>query len=223
MTFPNAINLFSMRTKIIIADDHEIFVSGLKQILNAFPNYHLGDCFRNGKQVLDYLNQGYAADLLIMDLNMPVMDGFQVMGHMQRNYPNVKKLVLSMYRTVSTIELCKNLGADGMIGKDAPLQVLLESVQSILQGGFYFNELPVSDDNIEDDGFYITLAKQYHLSKRETEVLQLIINQFETDEIAEKLNLSRFTIRTHRRNIFEKIGVRNLAGLVTFMKKSSDY
>ncbi|WP_373519982.1 response regulator [Aquiflexum sp.] len=212
-----------MRTKIIIADDHEMFASGLKQILNTNPNYHLGNCFSNGKQVLDYLDQGYSADLLILDLNMPVMDGVQVMGHLQRNYPNVKKLVLSMHRTVSTVELCKNLGADGMIGKDAPLQVLLESIQSIIKGGIYFNDLPVGNDNIEDDGFYKKLAKQYHLSKRETEVLQLIINQFETDEIAEKLNLSRFTVRTHRRNIFEKLGVRNLAGLVTFLKKSTDF
>jgi DNA-binding NarL/FixJ family response regulator len=212
-----------MRTKIIIADDHEMFASGLKQILNTNPNYHLGDCFSNGKQVLDYLDQGYSADLLILDLNMPVMDGVQVMGHLQRNYPGLKKLVLSMHRTNSTIELCKNLGADGMIGKDAPLQELLDSIQSIIKGDIYFNDLPVGNDNKEVDGFYKKLAKQYHLSKRETEVLQLIINQFENDEIAEKLNLSRFTVRTHRRNIFEKLGVRNLAGLVTFLKKSSDF
>ena len=212
-----------MRTKIIIADDHEMFASGLKQILNSNPNYHLGACFNNGRQVLDYLDQGYSADLLILDLNMPVMDGVQVMGHLQRNYPSLKKLVLSMHRTVSSVELCKNLGADGMIGKDAPLQVLLDSIQSIIKGDIYFKEMPVSNDNKEDDGFYKKLAKQYHLSKRETEVLQLIINQFETDEIAEKLNLSLFTIRTHRRNIFEKLGVRNLAGLVTFLKKPSDF
>jgi DNA-binding NarL/FixJ family response regulator len=212
-----------MRTKIIIADDHEMFASGLKKILNSNPNYHLGGCFNNGRQVLDYLDQGYAADLLILDLNMPVMDGVQVMGHLQRNYPGLKKLVLSMYRTNSTIELCKNLGADGMIGKDAPLQVLLDSIQSIIRGDIYFKEMPMSNDNKEDDGFYKKLAKQYHLSKRETEILQLIINQFETDEIAEKLNLSRFTVRTHRRNIFEKLGVRNLAGLVTFLKKSENF
>lgn len=212
-----------MRTKIIIADDHEMFASGLKQILNSNPNYHLGACFNNGRQVLEYLDQGYDADLLILDLNMPVMDGLQVMGHLQRNYPGLKKLVLSMHRTNSTIELCKNLGADGMVGKDAPLQVLLDSIQSIIAGNIFFNELPESKNSIEDDGFYKKLAKQYHLSKRETEVIQLIINQFETDEIAEKLNLSRFTVRTHRRNIFEKLGVRNLAGLVTFLKKSSDF
>lgn len=212
-----------MRTKIIIADDHEIFASGLKQILNANPNYNLGDCFRNGKQVLDYLDQGYAADLLIMDLNMPVMDGTQVMGHLQRKYPNVKKLVLSMHRNFSTIELCKKLGADGMIGKDAPLQVLLESIQSIIKGEIYFNDLPIGINNKEDDGFYKKLAKQFHITKREIEVLQLIINQFENDEIAEKLNLSRFTVRTHRRNIFEKLGVRNLAGMVTFLNKSLDF
>nr|MBI1228965.1 response regulator [Cytophagales bacterium] len=212
-----------MRTKIIIADDHEIFASGLKEILNTNPNYHLGDCFRNGKQVLDYFDQGYTADLLILDLHMPIMDGVQVMGHMLRDYPNVKKLVLSMHRTDSTIELCKNLGADGMIGKDAPIQVLLESIQSIIKGGIFFNDTPASNNNIEKDGFYNMLAKQYYISKREIEVLQLILNQFETNEISEMLNLSPYTVKTHRRNIFEKLGVRNLAGLVNLLKKFTDF
>jgi DNA-binding NarL/FixJ family response regulator len=213
-----------MRTKIIIADDHEVFASGLKQILNSNPNYQMGGCFNNGKQVLDYLDQGYSADLLILDLNMPVMDGVQVMGHLQRNYPSVKKLVLSLHNSASTVALCKNLGADGMIGKDAPLQMLLDSIQSIIKGERNFIDLPVSNNKEnEGHGFYEKLAKQYHLSKREIEVIQLILNQFETNEIAEKLNLSLFTVRAHRRNIFEKLGVRNLAGLVTFLKESSDF
>jgi len=212
-----------MGTKIIIADDHELFASGLNQILKTNSSYQLKGCFSNGKQVIDYLDQGYCADLLILDLNMPVMDGVQVMGHLQRNYPKVKKLVLSMHRTDSSVALCKNLGADGMVGKDAPLQVLLDSIQSIIEGDEYFKDLPDTKSDKGEEGFYKKLAKQYHLSKRETEVIQLIINQFENNEIAEKLNLSQFTVRTHRRNIFEKLGVRNLAGLVSFLKNSPDF
>jgi DNA-binding NarL/FixJ family response regulator len=212
-----------MGTKIIIADDHELFASGLNQILKSNPSYQLNGCFSNGKQVIDYLSSGYSADLLILDLNMPVMDGVQVMGHLQRNYPKMKKLVLSMHRTKSSVELCKNLGADGMIGKDASLQVLLDSIQSILNGEDYFKDLPNSGLGKDEEGIYKKLADQFQLSKREIEVIQLIINQYESNEIAEKLNLSPFTVRTHRRNIFEKLGVRNLAGLVSFLKNSPDY
>lgn len=212
-----------MGTKIIIADDHELFATGLNQILKSDPRYQLNGCFSNGKQVIDYLASGYFADLIILDLNMPVMDGVQVMGHLQRNYPKMKKLVLSMHKTASSVELCKNLGADGMVGKDVPLQELLESIQTILNGDEYFKDLPNLKPEKEEEGFYKKLANQFHLSKRETEIIQLIINQYESNEIAEKLNLSQFTVRTHRRNIFEKLRVRNLAGLVSFLKNFPYY
>lgn len=212
-----------MRTKIIIADDHELFAKGLNQILTSNPSYQLNGWFSNGKQVIDYFANGYSADLLILDINMPVINGVQVMGHLQRNYPKVKKLVLSMHRTSSSVELCKNLGAHGIVGKDEPLQVLLDSIHSILNGEEYFKDLPSLKSEKEDDGFYKKLAKQFHLSKRETEIIQLILNQYESNEIAEKLNLSQFTVRTHRRNIFEKLRVRNLAGLVSFLKNFPDY
>ncbi|MCS4434722.1 response regulator transcription factor [Aquiflexum gelatinilyticum] len=207
-----------MSTQIIIADDHELFTSGLDNLVSTNPNIKVLAHFRNGKEVLTYLERGNKADVLILDLNMPVMDGLQLLGHLQRDYPVIKKLVISMHQTTSSIELCKNLGADGFIGKDSSLHVMLNALNVIIEGGKFFQESNQVVFDSEGKGFYEKLNHQYKLSKREVDIIQLILNQYESSEIADKLNLSPLTVKTHRKNIFRKLGVRNLAGLVALVK-----
>jgi DNA-binding NarL/FixJ family response regulator len=207
-----------MSTQIIIADDHELFASGLDNLVSTDPNLKVIAHCRNGKEVLAYLENGIKVDFLILDLNMPVMDGIQLLGHLHRDYPQIKKLVISMHHTESSIALCKTLGADGFIGKDSSLNELLDAVHVILDGGKFFKESFQEVFDTEGKGFYEKLIYHYKLSKREVDIIQLIINQYESTEIADKLNLSPLTVKTHRKNIFRKLGVRNLAGLVALVK-----
>ncbi|MCH6235060.1 response regulator transcription factor [Cognataquiflexum rubidum] len=207
-----------MSTQIIIADDHELFASGLDNLVSTDPNLKVIAHCRNGKEVLAYLENGIKVDFLILDLNMPVMDGIQLLGHLHRDYPHIKKLVISMHHTESSIALCKTLGADGFIGKDSSLNELLDAVHVILDGGKFFKESFQEVFDTEGKGFYEKLIYHYKLSKREVDIIQLIINQYESTEIADKLNLSPLTVKTHRKNIFRKLGVRNLAGLVALVK-----
>ena len=148
---------------------------------------------------------------------MPVMDGVQLLTYLQRNFKKVNILIVSMHKTESSISLCKKLGAKGFISKDANLQLLLNAVEVIMDGGEYFQEVfqEVSDE--PGSGFYERLMMEYNLTKREVDIIQLILNQYESNEIAEKLFLSPLTIKTHRKNIFRKLGVRNLTGLVALM------
>lgn len=207
-----------MNTRIIIADDHELFATGLANLMKGYPEFQNRGYFKNGKEVVDFLDSGQKVDLIILDLNMPVMDGVQLLGHLQRYFPKIKKLVVSMHHTASSMELCKKLGADGLIGKDSSLNLFLDAIQRIMEGESFFQDLPFIEETETAKGFYDKLMVEYHLSKREIDIIQLIINQYESGEIAEKLNLSPLTVKTHRKNIFRKLGVRNLAGLVALVK-----
>jgi len=214
-----SLNPFVMPRKILIADDHGLFASGLESILAVNPDYRVNSRFRNGKEVLIFLEEGNSADLIILDLNMPVMDGVQCLNYFQRNFPEVKILVVSMHQTETSVLLCQKLGAFGYVGKNSSLQILIEAIQVILEGGEYFEAFHKTEETKEDDGFYNKLMKEYNLSNREIDIIQLIINQFESNEIADKLHLSPLTVKTHRKNIYRKLGVRNLTGLVSLMRE----
>lgn len=206
-----------MSKRILIADDHELFTSGLESLLCKNPDYLVTGHFKNGKEVQTFFDNGGYADLLVLDLNMPVMDGVQLLTYLQRNFKKVDILIVSMHKTESSISLCKKLGAKGFISKDANLQLLLDAVEVIMDGGEYFQEVLQEVSDEPGSGFYERLMMEYNLTKREVDIIQLILNQYESNEIAAKLFLSPLTIKTHRKNIFRKLGVRNLTGLVALM------
>ncbi|WP_194975608.1 response regulator transcription factor [Aquiflexum lacus] len=206
-----------MSKRILIADDHELFSSGLESLLCRNPDYLVISHFKNGREVQDFFDDAGQADLLVLDLNMPVMDGIQLLTCLQRNYPLVKVLIVSMHQTESSVNLCKKLGAKGFISKDSHLKTLLNGVEEILEGGEYFQDVFQEVSTESGSGFYERLMLEYNLTKREVDIIQLILNQYESNEIAEKLFLSPLTVKTHRKNIFRKLGVRNLTGLVALV------
>lgn len=208
-----------MSKRILIADDHELFSSGLESLLCKNPDYLVVSHFKNGKEVQTFFDKEGKADLLVLDLNMPVMDGIQLLTYLQRNHPSVKVLIVSMHQTESSVNLCKKLGAKGFISKDSHLKILLNGVEKILEGGEFFQDVFQEVSTESGSGFYERLMMEYNLTKREVDIIQLILNQYESNEIAEKLFLSPLTVKTHRKNIFRKLGVRNLTGLVALMKE----
>ncbi|WP_373493519.1 response regulator [Aquiflexum sp.] len=208
-----------MSKRILIADDHELFSSGLESLLCKNPDYLVVSHFKNGKEVQTFFDKEGNADLLVLDLNMPVMDGIQLLTYLQRNHPLVKVLIVSMHQTESSVHLCKRLGAKGFITKDSHLNILLNGVERILEGGEYFQDVFREVNPEPGSGFYEKLMIEYNLTNREVDIIQLILNQYESNEIAEKLFLSPLTVKTHRKNIFRKLGVRNLTGLVALMKE----
>jgi len=212
-----------MSKKIIIADDHELFSSGLKSLLGKNPDYWIDAHFKNGRELCDYFEQGGKTDVLILDLHMPVMDGVQFLNFIQRKRPEIKVLIVSMNQTASTVALCKTLGAKGFVSKDSNLHTLSHAVEAILEGEEFFMQPVESGKTVAKDGFLQRLVVEYNLSKREVDIIQLILNQYEGNEIAEKLNLSPLTVKTYRKNIFRKLGVRNLTGLVSLMREVSDF
>lgn len=210
-----------MGISILLADDHALFGLGIRKILETMPEFEFIGQVENGKELILYLEKNQNIDILVLDLNMPVMDGLQALPYIQRKYPSLKKLVLSGHHTSGTMALCKNLGVDGFIGKDSCFEVFSDALRSITSGGEYFQ--PVSAEKDKHNGhsncLYQKLREIYSLSDREIEIIQLILNQSETNEIADSLNISYLTVKTHRKNIFQKLKVRNLSGLLSLIKE----
>jgi len=209
-----------MHPSIAIVDDHELFRLGLVHLVEKNFKFPLIGQFKNGKEVMDFLESGHHIDLLILDLNMPVMSGTTLLAKLDKIFPRVKKLVLSLHADAMTISLCKNLGADGYLSKDVVWSDLEQAINEVLAGGNYF----ITEDLFSKTDPYNfkseLLIDQFHLTKREMQILQLILNEYLITEIADKLFSSPFTIKSQKRSIFKKLGVSNLAGLITVLNES---
>ena len=208
-----------MTINIIIADDHQLFIDGIKSILNkAMDIVTIGEA-NNGLEVLKHLEQGNVPDVLITDIRMPIMDGINLTKAISKEYPKLKVLALSMYdQTADVIEML-NAGAKGYVTKNVEKQELLKALYTLIKGEYYFSEnLPESIK----DWFHTdrTLGKQPTLTKREIEILQLVAKGRTSIQIAKELSLSKFTVDTHRKNIHKKLGIKSNTGLVNYSLKN---
>lgn len=205
----------------MLADDHKIFAFGIEKILEMLPGHDFVGHVENGQEVILFLEKNQCVDVLVLDLNIPVMDGIQLLPYLNRKFPTLKKMVLTAHHNRSIMQMCRNLGANGFIGKDACLDTFRQALQVVAEGGEYFQSVDSAKSflNGHNDCLYQKLRKVYFLSDRETEILQMILNQCLTREIAEKLSLSPLTVKTHRRNIFRKLKIKNLSGLLTLIKE----
>ncbi|ADF52530.1 response regulator transcription factor [Zunongwangia profunda] len=201
---------------IIIADDHKMFVDGLRSILEQEDDLHILHTTSTGEEVLKYLkiNQNEQIDLLITDLNMPGMDGIALNKNIKKDFPGIKTLVISMLEDGAKIKSLTEDEVNGYLSKNAEQKELLKAIRQILLGENYFSThiqsiLIQSLTNSRK-------ASEIRLTQREKEVLQLIAKEHTTQEIADMLFLSKHTIESYRKNLINKLEVRNLAGLTRY-------
>ncbi|MCH6235052.1 response regulator [Cognataquiflexum rubidum] len=210
-----------MGVSILLADDHNLFAVGIKRILDFIPGCELVGSVQNGREVILFLESNQKVDVLVLDLHMPVMDGMQLLPHLSRKFPDMKTMILSGHHTKGTLEACKNLGAKGFVGKDSCFEIFREALEVIAGGGEYFQPVSITKNiyNGHWNCLYQKLRAEYGLSDRETEILKMILNQSENKEIAQQLNLSPLTVKTHRKNIYKKLHVHNISGLLGLIKE----
>lgn len=201
---------------IIIADDHSMFLDGLTSILAGEESINIILTAKSGVQVLKYLriNREEKIDLVITDINMPEMDGVALNAAIKDEFPQIKTLVVSMLEDPKTIKLLTEANVNGYISKNAEKTELLKAITTILKGDNYFS--PRIKQVLMDAMFSAKSEPDISLSKRETEVLKLIAQEYTTQEIADQLFLSKHTIESYRKNLISKLGVRNLAGLTRY-------
>lgn len=200
--------------KILIADDHQLIIGGIKATLEEIPDIEVVAEAKEGFQVLKILETLEDIDVILMDISMPKLDGLVCTKQVHRKYPNIKIIALSQFDEKRFVKRMLKNGAKGYILKDSDKDVLEKAIRTVHVGENYFcNQLSfcVARQELKMEDTKSLFPK---LSPREKEVLNLICNEYSNKEIADKLFLSFNTIESHRANLMSKAGARNTAGLV---------
>jgi len=203
--------------KILLADDHKIVRDGIKLMLESQPGIEVVAEVSNGKEALEILNDTLI-NLVVMDINMPEMDGITATKEIKEKYNNIKVLALTMSNDDLHIRQMIQAGASGYIMKSAGRNELKDAIMTIVNGKHYFSDEATHSimmDLVKGKG-KSSSSDLVHITDRELEILELIIKEFTNQEIAEKLFISSRTVDAHRRNLLQKTGARNTAGLVKY-------
>lgn len=203
--------------KILLVDDHEIIRDAIRIYFNENDQMELTSEASNGYEALELLEKNQY-DLVLTDINMPVMDGLELMQEISAKYPDQKVLVLSMFSENIQIKQMIEYGANGYVLKNVNKSELFNAINQIVSGADYFSKevYDVLIQNISKRAPKKRLSVDTSLSEREEEVLILITQELTNKEIADKLFISIRTVETHKRNLLERTGCKNVAGLVMY-------
>jgi len=203
--------------RVMIADDHNMFVEGIESILDGMDNIQVVSKCYTGPEVFDKLAHT-PADVILLDINLPGMNGIEVCQKLSKEYPDVRVLALSMHNEESFVTEILKHGAQGYILKNTGKKQLLAAIEAVYSGQSYFSE-EVTETIMKSLVNQKAGSKKSSLlapkiSRREKDVLDLIVKEHTTQEIADTLFISLKTVESHRRSLLTKLGVRNTAGLV---------
>jgi DNA-binding NarL/FixJ family response regulator len=203
--------------KLILADDHQLFLDGLAAILKLQSNYSIEGYAHNGQEVLDLLKI-QEVDVILLDVNMPVMDGLETTKQVKLNYPEVNVIILTMFNTKDYIEKLLKSGADGYLLKNTDKHELYKAIDMVNEGQSFFSTevSQIIMDGLQNKKRTESNIHEVELTDREKEVLICITQEMTTQEIANELCLSSHTIETYRKNLISKLQVKNVAGLVKY-------
>jgi DNA-binding NarL/FixJ family response regulator len=208
------------KIKILIVDDHPMIRHGIKSLLNDVEKFDVADEAGNGDEALEKLAAQHF-DLVIMDIKMPEKNGIEATEEIVKKYPDVKVLAISMYDEQRYIVKMLQAGALGYVLKNTGKQELMTAVETVMAGESYFSQevssIMMSQFMTRKLANPNESAKiDVTLTKRETEIIRLIAEELTNSEIADRLGISPRTVDTHRRNLLQKLDVKNTAGLVKY-------
>ncbi|MCK0129973.1 response regulator transcription factor [Flavobacteriaceae bacterium F08102] len=211
------------KTTVAIIDDHTLFAQSLKSLINTFDNYTVSYEAQNGKVFLNQLKGGGALpEIALMDMNMPILNGLETTAILNKEFPSIKVLALSMDDDENSIIKMIRAGAKGYLLKDIHPDILLEALNGVMRDGFYHTKLvsnslvhslhPISDNPNETSIEFLG---------RELEFLKLASTEMTYKEIAVVMNLSPKTVDGYRDQLFKKLNVKNRIGLAVYAIKNN--
>lgn len=195
-------------------DDHAIVTDGLQALLSDEADYTIKGVARNGKMALDMLHV-LKVDIILMDIDMPEMNGIDAVKLIKKQMPEKKVLMLTMHDEKAMIKMMMEIGADGYLLKNSPKVELLKALESLSNNESYFSE-EVNSVLLQPDKAKVNGSLLNDLTEREIEIIKLVADGFSNKQIGEKLFISHRTVDTHRTNLMNKISVHNVAGIVKF-------
>jgi len=207
----------NLKRKIIIVDDHLLFSQSLELLIKSFGDYEVIERFENGKVFIDYLEQNNSTeiDLILLDVNMPVLDGLSTMQWLKDNRPDLKVIALSVNDDEEIIIKMITNGAKGYLLKDTSPEIFKEAIECVIEKGFYFTELvsgmlinKVNSDN-----------KKICLKEKEIVFIKHACTEMTYKEIASEMCLSPKTIDGYRESLFDKLEIKTRIGLVLYAIK----
>ena len=199
---------------ILIADDHQLMIDGIKTVLGDIEDFNFVAEANNGFQVIEKLESGIEVNVILMDINMPKLDGLECTRKISKKFPEARIIALSQYDEKRFVKRMVKYGASGYLLKDSSKDTLEKAIRQVHAGEKYFSDrlqmrLISQELKMED-----TKSLFPKLSQREFEILNLICKEYSSQEIADKLFISFHTVESHRANMMSKAGVKNTAGLV---------
>lgn len=205
---------------IIVADDHQLFRSGLSGLLGRYEECSVSAEVGDGNELIETLRDGTPCDVVLMDIDMPEMDGIDATRNVLEEWPDIKVITLSMHGDEDFYFKMVEAGAKGFILKNSDVSEVVQAIGAVCEGGSYFSQELLCSLV----GSLKHTAHAEHpedlLSQREREILLLICKGFSNQEIADQLFISKRTVDKHRANILEKTGCKNTANLVVYAIKN---
>lgn len=200
--------------KIIIADDHLLFIDGLASLLNGEKDITIENIANDGKELLELLAKEQP-HIILLDINMPAMNGLEALKYIKQLWPAIRVIMLSTYSEEHLIGKAKKNGANGYLLKNCTKEELLQTIRLVMNNQTSFSCMHPKEENIFDkeDNF----LRQFNLTKREIEIIFLLRTNFTNQQMADKLFLSIYTIETHRKNIMQKLGLKTPTALMKFI------
>ena len=201
-------------TDVFLVDDHAVLRAGLRELLRREPDMRVIGEASSGREALDALEVA-SADVLVTDHSMPGMDGLELVRHLRGIQPELRVVVLTMHDELHLYREMNDAGVDGYILKKDTESDLAAAVRAAASGERYVSDTIRSALDRKDPMDAAPL-----LTPREREITQLIVREMTNDEIADHLCISKYTVETHRKNIFRKTGADSLVGLINFAHKN---
>jgi DNA-binding NarL/FixJ family response regulator len=198
--------------RIALADDHKMFAKGIASLLEDDDDLRIEGIFSNGLALLEFLKSN-EVDIVLTDMNMPLLDGAGVIEAVKGLIPGSKVIVLSMYDDEAIFIKCQKLGANAYILKNADSDELIYTIKEVHEGSHIMNFQKVLRQNI-DDGYTDYYKQKFKLSKRELQLVRMIKQGKTNKDVAEELHLSIHTVEAHRKKIHAKLEVSSVAELV---------
>lgn len=208
--------------KVALIDDHQLFRKGIAELINSFSNYYVLFEANSGVELQKILHPANLPDIIIMDVNMPGMNGFESMQWLCDHYPQIPVLALSMLDDENTIVRMLKLGVKGYLLKDAHPRELQDAMDALMKKGFFYSDLVTgklihSLNNEKEAHEHLLLSA---LTEREINFLKLCCCELSYKEIADKMCISPRTADGYRDKLFEKLNVKSRVGLVLFAIKN---